>query len=72
MYSLRYIHVNGALEDLSAYSDKSFDLVNTYPNQERVIGEMIKIADKKIMLSVSLSLAIFHIWQTQDRKISLA
>lgn len=53
--------VKGALEDLSAYLDKSFDLVMsfdapisyTYPNQERVISELVRIAKKKIMISVS-------------------
>ncbi len=53
--------VQGALEDLSAYADRSFDLVisfdapisYTYPNQERVIGELVRIARKRIMFSVS-------------------
>lgn len=53
--------VKGALEDLSAYADRSFDLVMsfdapvsyTYPHQRRVIGELARIAKKKIMLSVS-------------------
>ena len=53
--------VKGALEDLSAYADKSFDLVMsfdapisyTYPNQEKVIGELVRIAGKRIMISVS-------------------
>ena len=53
--------VKGALEDLSAYEDHSFDLVMsfdspisyTYPNQEKVIGELVRIAKKKIMISVS-------------------
>ncbi|MCR5227693.1 MAG: class I SAM-dependent methyltransferase [Eubacterium sp.] len=53
--------VKGALEDLSAYADKSFDLVMsfdapisyTYPNQEKVIGELVRIAKKRIMISVS-------------------
>ena len=53
--------VKGALEDLSAYADRSFDLVisfdspisYTYPNQEKVIGELVRIADKRIMVSVS-------------------
>ena len=53
--------VKGALEDLSAYADDSFDLVMsfdspisyTYPNQEKVIGELVRIAKKKIMISVS-------------------
>ena len=53
--------VKGALEDLSAYADDSFDLVMsfdspisyTYPNQEKVIGELVRIAKKRIMISVS-------------------
>ena len=53
--------VKGALEDLSAYRDHEFDLVMsfdapvsyTYPNQNRVIGELARIAGKRIMLSVS-------------------
>ena len=53
--------VQGALEDLSAYPDHAFDLVisfdapvsYTWPNQERVIGELVRIAGKRIMLSVS-------------------
>lgn len=53
--------VKGALEDLSAYTDKSFDLVMsfdspisfTYPNHEAVIGELVKLAKKKIMISVT-------------------
>ena len=57
----RITFVKGALEDLSAYADRSFDLVisfdapvsYTWPNQERVIAELVRIAKKKIMLSVS-------------------
>lgn len=53
--------VKGALEDLSAFPDQSFDLVlsfdapvsYTYPHQERVIKELVRLAGKKIMLSVS-------------------
>lgn len=53
--------VKGALEDLSAYRDKSFDMVisfdapvsYTYPNQEKVIGELVRIGKKRIVLSVS-------------------
>ena len=53
--------VKGALEDLSEYADKSFDLVMsfdapisyTYPNQEKVISELVRIAKKRIMISVS-------------------
>jgi len=57
----RITFVKGALEDLSAYRDREFDLVisfdapvsYTWPNQYRVIGELVRIARKRIMLSVS-------------------
>ncbi len=57
----RITFVKGALEDLSAYRDHEFDLVisfdapisYTYPDQNRVIGELVRIAGKKIMISVS-------------------
>ena len=57
----RITFVRGALEDLSAFPDKAFDLVlsvdapvsYTYPNQARVIGELVRIARKRILLSVS-------------------
>ena len=57
----RITFVKGALEELSAYADRSFDLVisfdapisYTYPNQERVIGELVRMARKRVMFSVS-------------------
>ena len=57
----RITFVKGALEDLSAFPDRAFDLVisfdapvsYTYPNQNRVIAELVRIARKRIMLSVS-------------------
>ena len=57
----RITFVKGALEDLGAYGDRAFDLVlsvdapvsYTWPNQEKVIGELVRIAGKKILLSVS-------------------
>ena len=57
----RIAFVRGALEDLSAYPDRAFDLVlsldapisYTYPNQEKVIGELVRIARKRILISVS-------------------
>ncbi len=57
----RITFVQGALEDLSAYEDGAFDMAvsfdapvsYTWPNQERVIGGLARIAKKKIMLSVS-------------------
>ncbi len=53
--------VKGALENLSAYADNAFDMVMsfdspisyTYPSQERVIGELVRIAKKRIMVSVT-------------------
>lgn len=53
--------VKGALEDLTAYHAKAFDLVMsfdapisyTYPNHESVISELVRIAKKRIMISVS-------------------
>ncbi len=53
--------VKGALEDLSAFADHSYDMVisfdapvsYTYPNQEKVIGELVRICRKRMMLSVS-------------------
>ncbi len=57
----RITFVKGALEDLGAYPDRAFDLVMsfdapvsyTYPNQEKVIGELVRIAGKRIAISVS-------------------
>ncbi len=57
----RITFVQGALEDLSAYADKSFDLVMsfdspisyTYPHQEKTISELVRLARKRIMISVS-------------------
>ncbi|MGN0314889.1 MAG: methyltransferase domain-containing protein [Fusicatenibacter sp.] len=53
--------VRGRLEDLSDYADRSFDLVMsfdapisyTFPKQEEVIGNLVRIARRKIMISVS-------------------
>ncbi len=53
--------IKGALEDLSAFNSQSFDMVisfdapisYTYPNQNQVIGELVRIAKKRILLSVS-------------------
>lgn len=57
----RITFIKGAIEDLSGFADRSFDLVMsfdapisyTYPHQERVIGELVRIAKKKIIVSVS-------------------
>jgi SAM-dependent methyltransferase len=53
--------VKGMLEDLSGFNDKSFDLVMsfdspisyTYPLQESVIYNLVRLARKKIMISVT-------------------
>lgn len=53
--------VKGALEELGDYADNSFDMVisfdspisYTYPNQEGVIGELVRIAKKRIIISVT-------------------
>ncbi len=53
--------VKGALEDLSDFGARSFDMVlsfdapisYTYPHQEKVIGELIRICRKRMMISVS-------------------
>ena len=52
----RITFVKGALEDLGHYADRSFDLVisfdapisYTYPNQERVISELVRIAEEPV------------------------
>ena len=57
----RITFVKGALEDLGDFKDRSFDLVisfdapvsYTYPNQEQVISELVRICRKRIMVSVS-------------------
>jgi len=53
--------VLGSLENLSAYPDKSFDLVMsfdapvsyTYPHQERVLQNLVRMARMKILVSVA-------------------
>jgi ubiquinone/menaquinone biosynthesis C-methylase UbiE len=57
--------VLGSLEDLSAFQDKQFDLIMsfdapisyTYPNHETVIQKLVRIAGKKICVSVYSRLA---------------
>ncbi len=57
--------VHGSLEDLSAYKDKQFDMVisidapisYTYPEQESVIGELVRICRKRLIISVYSRLA---------------
>lgn len=57
----RITFVKGALEELSAYESGSFDMVvsfdapisYTYPNQNAVIGELVRLAKKRIIISVT-------------------
>ena len=57
----RITFVKGALEELSEYQDRSFDLVMsfdapvsyTYPNQEKVLGKLVRMAKKRVMFSVT-------------------
>ena len=57
----RITFVKGALEDLGAFADKSFDMAvsfdapisYTYPNQEHVVGELVRLAKKRIVISVT-------------------
>jgi ubiquinone/menaquinone biosynthesis C-methylase UbiE len=52
--------VKGALEDLSAFEDNQFDLVMsfdapvsyTWPEHERVLAELVRIAAKRVCISV--------------------
>ncbi len=56
----RITFVRGALEKLNNYPNKSFDLVMsfdtpisyTYPNQNRVIGNLVRMARKRVAFSV--------------------
>lgn len=58
--------VKGALEDLQEFGDKSYDLVMsfdapisyTYPNQEQVIRELVRIGKKRIVISVTGRLGV--------------
>lgn len=53
--------IKGALEDLGSFKDQSFDMVisfdapisYTYPVQEQVISELVRICRKRIIVSVS-------------------
>ena len=57
--------VHGALEDLSAFGDNQFDMAMsfdapisyTFPNHETVIGNLARIASKRLVISVYSRLA---------------
>ena len=57
----RMTFVKGALEELHQYADRSFDLVMsfdapisyTFPNQNQVMGNLVRMARKRVMFSVS-------------------
>ena len=60
--NITFIH--GSLEDLSAFHDRQFDMVisfdapisYTYPHHKDVIGNLVRIADKRIIISVASNL----------------
>ena len=64
--NMTFIH--GSLEDLSAYSDRQFDLVlsfdapisYTYPRHEEVIGNLMRICSKRLIIGVYSRLG----WET--------
>lgn len=67
--------VQGSLEDLSAYRDGEFDMVlsfdspisYTYPNHERVIGELARICKKRLILSVYSRLAWTYLFDPAQK-----
>lgn len=67
--------VRGSLEDLRAYRDKQFDLVlsfdapisYTYPNHEKVIGELARICSKRMMISVYSRLAWTYLFDPAQK-----
>ncbi|MCL2301363.1 MAG: class I SAM-dependent methyltransferase [Firmicutes bacterium] len=73
--------VHGALEDLSAFADGQFDLAMsfdapicyTWPNHERVLGELARIAAKRICVSVYSRAAntAYHFDPAQKEKYTL-
>jgi SAM-dependent methyltransferase len=76
--NMTFIH--GSLEDLTAFRDGQFDLVMsfdapisyTYPNHESVVKNLIRIADKRICLSVYSRLSwTYHFDPAQKEKYIL-
>jgi len=73
--------VRGALEDLSAFEDGQFDLVMsfdapisyTWPHHEQVIGELVRIAAKRLCISVYSRAAnvAYHFDPSQKEKYIL-
>lgn len=68
--------VKGTLEELPDNPDRAFDLVMsfdapvsyTYPMQEAVLGKLVKMAKKKIMVSVSSRLGALPYWSNPLQK----
>ena len=69
--------VKGALENLVAFGDRSFDLVMsfdapisyTYPNHETVIANLVRLAKKKVMFSVTSRLGSLPYYANPIQKI---
>jgi len=73
--------VHGALEDLAAFGDNEYDLVMsfdapisyTWPNHEQVLGELVRIAAKRVCVSVysRAANAAYHFDPAQKEKYIL-
>ncbi|MDR1060091.1 MAG: methyltransferase domain-containing protein [Clostridiales bacterium] len=67
--------VHGALEDLTAFNDKQFDMAMsfdapisyTYPNHETVINNLIRIASKRLCISVYSRLAWTYLFDPAQK-----
>ena len=67
--------IQGAIEDLSAYGDRQYDLVMsfdapvsyTYPNHETVINNLIRIAGRKVCVSVYSRLAWTYLFDPAQK-----
>ncbi len=68
--------VHGSLENLDQYADGQFDLVlsfdapisYTYPQHEKVIGNLIRIASKRVIMSVYSRLAWTYLFDPAQKQ----
>lgn len=68
--------IQGSLEDLSQFRDRQFDLVlsfdapisYTYPNHDTVIGNLIRIAAKRVIISVYSRLAWTYLFDPAQKQ----
>lgn len=67
--------VHGALEDLSAFGDGQYDMVMsfdapisyTYPNHESVMGNLFRIASKRLIISVYSRIAWTYLFDPAQK-----